>query len=165
MFTKEELKSIRLIAFDFDGVFTDNKVITNQDGSESVSCWRSDGIGISRILELGIIVIIISTESNPVAIISSDIEVFPTSIKKIQVKYYKTPAGLDPITGIRVASTPRFGYSTVNGVEQFIPSQSVDFELPNHYIPKIIMEIGKMVGVSINEADLFQYGTAEEVKQ
>ena len=105
------------------------------------------------------------TESNPVAIISSDIEVFPTSIKKIQVKYYKTPAGLDPITGIRVASTPRFGYSTVNGVEQFIPSQSVDFELPNHYIPKIIMEIGKMVGVSINEADLFQYGTAEEVKQ
>ncbi len=66
MITKEDLKSIRLIAFDFDGVFTDNKVLTNQDGSESVSCWRSDGIGISRIQQLGIIVIIISTESNPV---------------------------------------------------------------------------------------------------
>ena len=66
MFTKEDLKSIRLIAFDFDGVFTDNKVFTNQDGSESVSCWRSDGIGISRITNLGIIVVIVSTETNPV---------------------------------------------------------------------------------------------------
>ena len=66
MFTKEDLKSIRLIAFDFDGVFTDNKVLTNQDGSESVSCWRSDGIGISRITNLGIIVVIVSTETNHV---------------------------------------------------------------------------------------------------
>lgn len=105
------------------------------------------------------------TESSPVAIVSYDIEVFPTTIKKIQLKYYKTPAGLDPITGSRVASTPRFGYTTVNGVEQFVPSQSVDFELPNHYVPKLILEIGKMVGISINEADLFQYGQVEEVKQ
>lgn len=66
MIQKEQLETVELVAFDFDGVFTDNRVITHQDGSESVSCWRSDGIGISRILKLGIKVFIVSTETNPV---------------------------------------------------------------------------------------------------
>jgi len=66
MINKETLKSIKLVAFDFDGVFTDNRVITDQNGIESVICWRSDGIGIRRIVELGIIVVIVSTETNPV---------------------------------------------------------------------------------------------------
>jgi 3-deoxy-D-manno-octulosonate 8-phosphate phosphatase (KDO 8-P phosphatase) len=64
-------KKVQLIIFDFDGVFTDNRVITNQDGSESVSCWRSDGIGLSRISKLGIKLIIVSTETNPVVSIRS----------------------------------------------------------------------------------------------
>ena len=37
-------QSIHTIVFDFDGVFTDNKVLTNQDGVESVRCDRSDGL-------------------------------------------------------------------------------------------------------------------------
>jgi YrbI family 3-deoxy-D-manno-octulosonate 8-phosphate phosphatase len=60
------LKAVQLVAFDFDGVFTDNRVITSQDGTESVSCWRSDGIGISRLQKKGIKIVIISTETNPV---------------------------------------------------------------------------------------------------
>jgi 3-deoxy-D-manno-octulosonate 8-phosphate phosphatase (KDO 8-P phosphatase) len=62
----KELEIIQLVAFDFDGVFTDNRVITNQEGTESVVCWRSDGLGLSRIIKLGVRVIIVSTESNPV---------------------------------------------------------------------------------------------------
>ena len=57
---------IRLVIFDFDGVFTDNKVYTDQFGNESVCCWRSDGIGISKLKEIGINVLIVSTEINPV---------------------------------------------------------------------------------------------------
>ncbi len=60
------LQSIKLVIFDFDGVFTDNKVITSQEGIESVICWRSDGIGLSRITKLGIKIAIVSTESNTV---------------------------------------------------------------------------------------------------
>lgn len=52
--------------FDFDGVFTDNTVIVSQDGTESVRCWRSDGLGLSRISKLGVQSFIISTEANPV---------------------------------------------------------------------------------------------------
>lgn len=52
--------------FDFDGVFTDNTVIVNQDGTESVRCWRSDGLGLSRLSKLGVQSYVISTEANPV---------------------------------------------------------------------------------------------------
>ena len=58
--------NIKAIAFDFDGVFTNNLVIVSEDGKESVICNRSDGIGIELIRELGIPMKIISSERNPV---------------------------------------------------------------------------------------------------
>jgi 3-deoxy-D-manno-octulosonate 8-phosphate phosphatase (KDO 8-P phosphatase) len=60
------LKEIQLVVFDFDGVFTDNCVWTMQDGTEAVRCWRSDGLGISRLKKIGVKIYIISTEKNPV---------------------------------------------------------------------------------------------------
>ena len=38
-------KDVHTIVFDFDGVFTDNKVWVDQNGVESVRCDRSDGLG------------------------------------------------------------------------------------------------------------------------
>jgi len=64
--SQEILSSIQLIVFDFDGVFTDNTVWVTQDGVESVRCWRSDGLGLSRLAKLGVRAFIISTEANPV---------------------------------------------------------------------------------------------------
>lgn len=66
MLTEKLLRNIRLIAFDFDGVFTDNSVYVNQDGIEEVRCYRSDGIGLSRLREMDVKLYIVSTESNPV---------------------------------------------------------------------------------------------------
>jgi 3-deoxy-D-manno-octulosonate 8-phosphate phosphatase (KDO 8-P phosphatase) len=60
------LENVQLIAFDFDGVFTDNTVYVSQDGMESVRCWRSDGLGLSRLRAAGVHAFIISTEVNPV---------------------------------------------------------------------------------------------------
>lgn len=60
------IRKIRLIGFDFDGVFTDNMVYVLQDGSEAVRCNRSDGIGLQKLKKLGVETVIISTESNPV---------------------------------------------------------------------------------------------------
>lgn len=60
------LAGIRLVAFDFDGVFTDNTVYVAQDGTESVRCWRSDGLGLRALESLGIALVILSTEANPV---------------------------------------------------------------------------------------------------
>lgn len=60
------LLSIKLIAFDFDGVFTDNTVFVLENGYESVRCWRSDGLGLARVSSVGIETLIVSTEKNPV---------------------------------------------------------------------------------------------------
>lgn len=60
------LRSLRLVVFDFDGVFTDNTVIVHQDGTESVRCWRSDGLGIARLRATGVELAVLSTEQNPV---------------------------------------------------------------------------------------------------
>ena len=60
------LVDIKAMAFDFDGVFTDNRVYVMQTGEEAVVCNRSDGMGISMLRKAGIPLIIISTEKNPV---------------------------------------------------------------------------------------------------
>jgi len=59
-------KRIDLIVYDFDGVMTDNKVIVNQNGVESVVCSRADGLGVGMIKKMGISQLIITTETNPV---------------------------------------------------------------------------------------------------
>jgi YrbI family 3-deoxy-D-manno-octulosonate 8-phosphate phosphatase len=63
---EELVTTIKLVAFDFDGVFTDNSVYVFEDGSEAVRCSRSDGIGLRKLDRLGVETIIISTEENPV---------------------------------------------------------------------------------------------------
>lgn len=51
---------------DFDGVFTDNAVHVAEDGREAVRCDRGDGAGISRLKELGLRILVLSAEKNPV---------------------------------------------------------------------------------------------------
>jgi YrbI family 3-deoxy-D-manno-octulosonate 8-phosphate phosphatase len=63
---EEKIKHTRLIVFDFDGVFTDNAVYVTQDGTESVRCWRGDGIGIGYLRQCGVTAWVLSTETNPV---------------------------------------------------------------------------------------------------
>lgn len=41
-----DIHTIHTIIFDFDGVFTDNKVLVAEDGSEAVVCSRADGLGL-----------------------------------------------------------------------------------------------------------------------
>jgi YrbI family 3-deoxy-D-manno-octulosonate 8-phosphate phosphatase len=63
---KERALSLRLMVFDFDGVFTDNMVYVFEDGREAVCCSRSDGIGLRRLESAGVELMIVSTEVNPV---------------------------------------------------------------------------------------------------
>lgn len=57
---------ISAVVFDFDGVFTDNRVMVLQDGTEGVLCDRSDGHGISQLRNLGVPMLVLSAEENPV---------------------------------------------------------------------------------------------------
>ena len=63
---KEKFKKLKLIIYDFDGVMTDNRVMVDQNGTESVIVNRGDGYGVTNIKKLGIEQVIVSTETNPV---------------------------------------------------------------------------------------------------
>jgi N-acylneuraminate cytidylyltransferase len=56
----------KLVVFDFDGVFTDNRVLVDQDGKEAVFCDRGDGMAIEWLIKSGVRGLILSKERNPV---------------------------------------------------------------------------------------------------
>jgi YrbI family 3-deoxy-D-manno-octulosonate 8-phosphate phosphatase len=68
------INAIHTVAFDFDGVFTDNKVWIDQNGHESVRCDRGDGLAFDLVrayqqqYNLTIKFFILSKEKNPVVI-------------------------------------------------------------------------------------------------
>jgi len=65
---ENQLKEIRLFLLDFDGVFTDNRVIIGEDGKEMVICDRSDSLGLKMLREKrpDITIMVISKETNNV---------------------------------------------------------------------------------------------------
>ena len=58
------LERIKLAVFDFDGVFTDNRVWVNERGEELLVFTRSDGLGLRRLDEVGVQYLILSMEQN-----------------------------------------------------------------------------------------------------
>ncbi|WOO41425.1 acylneuraminate cytidylyltransferase [Rubellicoccus peritrichatus] len=60
--------NLKAIVFDFDGVFTDNRVWVDQNGNESVACSRSDGLRLNELKKAfpSLQLLILSKERNPV---------------------------------------------------------------------------------------------------
>ena len=61
-----ELRSAKLLVFDFDGVFTDNLVYVGSNGQEWVCCSRSDSLGLAMLRKTPIQLVVLSTETNAV---------------------------------------------------------------------------------------------------
>ena len=65
-------ENIHTIIFDFDGVFTDNKVYISENGTESVKCDRGDGLALDMLRKFIILkdwdldYLILTKETNPV---------------------------------------------------------------------------------------------------
>ena len=56
----------KILFTDFDGCLTDDRVWLNQEGEEFVAANRKDGLGVKRLKNLGIQVVVASTETNKV---------------------------------------------------------------------------------------------------
>ncbi len=68
---KSKLRSSKvpkIILTDFDGCLTDDRVWLNQEGEEFVAANRKDGLAVKRLKDLGIHVVIASTETNKVVL-------------------------------------------------------------------------------------------------
>ena len=63
---KMSFDDIDAFVFDFDGVLTNNLVQLDENGKESVSCSRSDGLAFDILKKLNKPAYILSTEKNPV---------------------------------------------------------------------------------------------------
>ena len=61
-------KKPTIIFTDFDGCLTDDRVIVNEHGEEFVSANRKDGLATKRLKDLGIKIVITSTETNKVVL-------------------------------------------------------------------------------------------------
>ncbi|HEY5833510.1 acylneuraminate cytidylyltransferase [Streptomyces sp.] len=57
---------IDAVVLDFDGTQTDDRVLIDSDGHETVTVHRGDGLGIAALRRAGLPVLILSTETNPV---------------------------------------------------------------------------------------------------
>lgn len=76
---KLNIKEIDAFFFDFDGVLTNNLVTINENGIESVTCNRSDGLGFNYLNNISKNVYIISSEKN---------NIVSKRAKKLNVKCY-----------------------------------------------------------------------------
>ncbi len=56
----------KILFTDFDGCLTDDRVWLNQDGEEFVAANRKDGLAVKGLKNIGIQVVITSTETNKV---------------------------------------------------------------------------------------------------
>jgi hypothetical protein len=97
--------------------------------------------------------------------VGDDIYVYPTSIASVYMRYYKIPQGLVPSTGARTTSSPRFGYTVVAGKEVYDATNSVDFELPEHYFAELVVETAKLIGVNLRDTDVYAYAKQETQQQ
>lgn len=104
------------------------------------------------------------TDASPIALLNETIVVYPSSINSVSVSYYKRPQGRLATNGSKTVANPRFGYTVTNGKEVYSAASSIDFELPDHYVPELVSELAKMVGVNLSDADIYNYGNQEQTK-
>ena len=80
--------TVKVLFLDFDGVMTDNRVWTDQDGRETVAASRGDGFGIQLLKKAGVETVVISKEKNPVV---------AARCRKLGIEYQQ---GINDKTGI-----------------------------------------------------------------
>jgi len=101
-------QTIAALVLDFDGVFTDDKVIVSQDGTESVRCSRSDGMGIGMLKKTGLPVWVLSTETNPVVQVRTSKLGIPSrqglKDKGLALKQLLQEQGFDPLQVVYVGN-------------------------------------------------------------
>ena len=105
------------------GIYTAGSILLDQSTKTPVEvCYDEEKI--ERILLNNLSA---PTEDFPVALVADDIQVFPTNIRKIEVRYYKIPEGRT-LAGARTTSMPN--YTSGSG--------KIDFELPDHYVSDLV---------------------------
>jgi hypothetical protein len=97
------------------------------------------------------------TATKPVAFVADKIELYPKSIRKIDLRYYKIPEGVTT-AGVSSTSQPQYNFNTIGGDEVFDASTSINFELPEDREDMLVVELAGMIGTALRDAALVNYG-------
>lgn len=109
------------------------------------------------------------TTSNPVIYITNqELIVLPTSSTSIYLNYLRLPGSVT-FNGNYSTQPPSLGFENQylsvgsDGVQEFIIDEqtSLNFDLPDQFLPDVIAEMAKMIGIQLGEMGVFQYGNNE----
>ena len=104
------------------------------------------------------------SESFPVALVTGDIEVFPESIQKIKVRYYKIPQSFTTAaTPVRSDDPPTFATNTDS--DTYNSTNSRDFELPEHYTMDLVIEIADLIGLNLRDQSVQAFAQKEQTER
>jgi hypothetical protein len=127
------------------GVTTAGSILLDQSTKKPIElCYDEEKI--ERILVSNLSA---PTAEFPVALVSEFLHVFPTTVNKIEIRYYKYPEST--VSGVRNGGLPN--YTT--------DAQRRDFEIPEHYTSDLVYEIGKMIGLNLRDTDIVNYTSQE----
>jgi hypothetical protein len=96
------------------------------------------------------------TTAKPFVLMSNTLQVTPSATTSVTLRYYKVPEGIDS-NGDRTQTMPTYAYTTINSLDTYDSDNSVDFELPEYYLPYILIEMGRMIGLNLRDQDIQRY--------
>lgn len=139
------------------GMTTNNPIIQNQSYRRNIELVYDED-KIERILLSDISA---PSAEFPVALVSNNIEVFPSTIDSIRLRYYKYPESTAE-NGDDSVQPPTYAVDVVGGVETFNSANSYDFELPDHYLEDLVLEIAQLIGVNLRDQFVAQVAQGEQ---
>jgi hypothetical protein len=103
------------------------------------------------------------TINAPTLAITNNLNIYPNDAGSVLLTYYKVPRGITT-AGVRTLNPPSYAYVMINGVEMFDPVNSIDFELPEYYLPYVLVEMARMAGVHLRDRDIMLYTQIKETE-
>ena len=106
------------------------------------------------------------TRDFPVALVTENIEVFPTSVNRIELTYYKNPTSYTWNTKEATLAPPNYAVTThADGNDYADPLNMRDFMLPDHCIPELVSEMAKLLGVRLRDPNVLAFASREEATE
>lgn len=176
-YLSEYITSAELVEEDAESFYDDSAIYLKPNNiNRIISVFTDAGINVDLIYNTEKISRIINsnlsqpTDDFPVALISEKIEVFP-DITGVNINYYRNPSSRYEI-GNRERSAGEVDYNrqpfySASGFSGGITAPNAAncraFDLPYEFYGEVVSEICKMIGISLRDTFLTQYGAAPQV--
>ena len=105
------------------------------------------------------------TEAFPLAVVTNTVELFPTSISKAVMTYYRLPGSVK--TDGTFSDLPPIVATTSDGYNGGIVMANGyrDFMIPRAYESELVYEIAKLIGVRLEDQGVTEFASQEEANR